>query len=369
MRKDRLALLQSEMKRRSVGALYIGSGVTLRYVLNQKVPGSQVFVPASGEAIVFVRPRDAGYVSRIGVPMRKPLGRGSEALDDGREALVGGLKDLMREHGVGGERLGIDGLETGAVLDLVHGGFDLVDAEPIIERAWTVKTPDEVAIYRAVGAQYVTTFNSFRNAIRPGVTERMLAHVVTSTWEELEGEDIAQLNVCAGENMNPWSRWPTNRVLKDGDFVGIDLHARGPGGMRGDESTTFFVGDHPSAEQRDLYRRASDYLEATLPIWKAGRTIADVMADVPEVPDRFREKLWDLNYAHGCGLGSSGYPHVNPRETPIDDVLRENQVLSIEVYFGEEGSTQAVKLEQMLLVHEDSPELLGPIPMDRRLIS
>jgi|SRR5579871_753456 len=168
--------------------------------------------------------------------------------------------------------------------------------------------------------------------------------------------------------MNPWRRWPSDRAVRPGDFVGVDLHARGPLGLRGDSSTTFFVGDAPTDEQRDLYRRAYDYLQATVPIWRSGRTIADAMADVPEVPERFRKKLWDLNYAHGCGLGSSGYPHLDPRQAPIDDVLQTNQVFAIEVYFGEVGSPQAVKLEQMVLVREGEPERLGPIPLDERLI-
>ena len=370
IRRDRLVLLQEEMQKHDVGALYLGSGVTARYVLNKKVPGGQVFVPAEGEIIVFVRPRDEGYVARAGVPMRKPFHRNSDRGIElsGESKLAGGLKELLKEHALAGERVGIDGLDTGSILELVKGGVDIVDAEPIIERTWTVKTPDEISIYRLIGDQYVTTFNAFRNAIRPGVTEKMLAHVVTSTWEELEGEDIAQLNVCAGENMNPWSRWPTDRALSDGDYVGVDLHGRGPNGLRGDGSTTFFVGEHPTGEQRDLYRRANDFLQASIPVWRAGRTIGDAMADVPEVPDRFRKKLWDLNYAHGCGLGSSGYPHMNPRETPLDDVLKDNQVLSLEVYFGEEGKTQAVKLEQMIAVHANGPEVLGPIPMDLRVI-
>jgi len=86
------------------------------------------------------------------------------------------------------------------------------------------------------------------------------------------------------------------------------------------------------------------------------------------VADRFRKKLWDLNYGHGSGLGSSGYPHMNPRDEPLDDTLRHNQVLAIEVYFGEEGSPLAVKLEQLILVRDGDPELLGPIPLDERLI-
>lgn len=371
IKQDRIALLQAEMKRRGIGGLYLKGGVTLRYALNLKVPGAQVFVPAAGEPIAFVRPRDEGYVSTQHENLRRPLGRAMRdvaAEVSGSSPFAKAFVALMAEHGIAGERIALDALEVGPMLDLVEAGVRLVDAEPLIERAWSVKTDDEVEIYRGIGDQYVETLHAFRDAIRPGTTERDLADVITSCWQQVGGEDIAQLNVCAGANMNPWRRWPTDRALAPGDFVGVDLHGRGANGLRGDGSTTFFVGDQPTAEQRDLYRRAVDHLQAVVPIWRAGRTIADAMADVPVVPDRFRKKLWDLNYAHGCGMGSSGYPHINPREDPIDDLLQENQVISLEIYFGEEGNPQAVKLEQMILIRDGEPELLGPIPLDSRFV-
>lgn len=371
IKRDRIRLLQAEMARLGIGGLYLNGGVTLRYALNLKVPGAQLFVPVAGEPIAFVRPRDEGYVSLQHENIRRPLGRAMRDVAvevSGDSPFARAFVALMAEHGISGERIALDNLEVGPMLDLVHAGVHLVDAEPLIERAWSVKTPDEVEIYRTIGEQYVSTFHAFRDAIRPGATERDLAEVVTSCWQGVGGEDVAQLNVCAGENMNPWRRWPTERALTPGDFVGMDLHGRGPNGLRGDGSTTFLVGDNASPEQRDLYRRANDYLEATVPIWRAGRTLADAIAAVPTVPDRFRKKLWDLNYGHGCGMGSSGYPHINPREEPIDDVLQPNQVISLEVYFGEEGSPLAVKLEQMILVRDGEPELLGPIPMDSRFM-
>jgi len=371
IKQDRVALLQAEMRRGGVGALYLNGGVTQRYALNLKVPGCKLFVPVEGEPIAFVRPRDEGLVLAQHENIRPPLSRapaGVTSESSANSPFARGLIDLMAEHGLAGEKLAVDTMAIGQVLDLVKAGVNLVAAEPIIERTWTVKTDDEVAIYRVIGDQYVSTFNAFRDAVRPGVTEKALAHVVTSTWEEQDAEDVSQLNVCSAENMNPWRRWPTDRALQPGDFVGVDLHARGANGLRGDSSTTFLVGDHASDEQRDLYRRAYDYLQQTIPVWRADRTIADAMAAVPTVPERFRKKLWDLNYAHGCGLGSSGYPHMNPREKPIADTLKHNQVLAIEVYFGEEGSPLAVKMEQTILVRDGDPELLGPVPLDERWI-
>jgi Xaa-Pro aminopeptidase len=210
---------------------------------------------------------------------------------------------------------------------------------------------------------------AFRDALRPGITENQLAQVATSAWYAASGEDVAQLNVCVAENMNPWKRWPTEKPVQDGEFAGIDLHGRGFNGLRGDASRTFLVGERPTQEHRDLYRRAYDYLQASIPVWRAGRTIEDAMRDVPKVPPAYEAQLFNYNFAHGVGLGSSDYPHVNPRRPAIDDVLRANQVLAIECYIAEENHPLCVKLEEQIIVRDGPPELLGPgIPFDDRLL-
>jgi len=144
---------------------------------------------------------------------------------------------------------------------------------------------------------------------------------------------------------------------------------RGLNGLRGDASRTFFVGEHPSPAHRDLYRRAYDYLQASIPVWRAGRSIADAMADVPKVPPAYRAHLFDYNYAHGVGLGSSDYPHVNPRRPAIDDTLKANQVLAIECYLAQDDDPLCVKLEEQIIVRDGPPELLGAqIPFDERFL-
>ena len=168
--------------------------------------------------------------------------------------------------------------------------------------------------------------------------------------------------------MNPWGRWPTKRPLQQGDFIGIDLHGRSFGGLRGDSSTTFFVGDDPTPEKRAQYREARDYLEAAKKILRAGRPIADVMKDQPPVPEKYRDQQFNYHIAHGAGLGSSGYPHLDPRSKPVEDSLYHNQVLSVEVFFAEHGQPWGVKFEEQILVRDGEPEVLVGIPMDRQCL-
>lgn len=371
LKRERLQGLQGEMKGLGLGGLYISDGVNLHYVLNLKIPGAKLFVPAEGEPVAFVRPRDAGYVSMQHERIMPTLYSNTwePANDEKLDRFAQTIADLMAEHGAAGEPLGVDPLEAPAFHALIRAGVPVADARPAIERAKSIKTQDELAIYRLIGEQYSTTYTAFREAIRPGATEKELAVLVGAAWYEAGGDDVLQLNVCAGEHMNPWRRWPTQRALQAGEFVGIDFHAGGVHGIRGDVSRTFFVGDPPSAEQRDLYRQAWDYLEATTDAFRGGRAIADVVKAVPPVGPEYYEQLYNYNIGHPIGLTPSGYPHVDKDKRPVDDVLKPGQVFAVECYFGAKGSPLAVKLEHMIVVRDGEPEILdAAVPFDERLL-
>jgi len=374
LKRDRIVRAQAQMKKRGIGAMYLcDNSIAGRYLLNQKVPGGELFVPAEGEVLAFIRGRDVGYVKKYHANVQEPLYRRDAARDgtnpDEVKRFGQAILDLMKKYGLAGEVLGVDRLSSSLILSLHDVGIRLASAEPVIEHAGAVKTQDELAIYRLIGEQYFHAMNVFRDAIRPGISENELAAKVVTAWYEAGGEDIAQLNVCSGENMNPWSRWPTQRQLQEGEFVGIDLHGRGINGLRGDGSRTFFVGDRPSTEQRELYKLAYNYLFETIDVFQSGRSFAQVLEKAPVVPEKYRAQLYNYNIGHGMGLGSSGYPHITKKKAQADAYLEPNQVIAVECYMGEVGSTQAVKLEEIIVICEGKPELLRPgIPFDERCL-
>ena len=359
LKRERLHRLQGEMRRLGIGAVYLSDGVNIRYVMNQRIPGGKAFVLAEGEPIAFVRARDAGYVGQDHENVLPTLYMNTwEPANEGKmDAFAQTIARVMAERGLAGERLGVDPLDASAFHALLRAGLAVVDARPAIEYAKSIKTQDELAIYRHIGAKYAATMQTFRDAIRPGATERELAALVSSTWFENGGEAITQLNVCSGEHMNPWRRWPTERKLVSGELVGIDLHAHGPVGLLGDVSRTFAVST-TTDQQRDLYRRAFDYLDGVASGFRAGRVIGDVIATLPPVPDAFRTALYNYEVAHPIGMTPSGYPMLKLKDCPFEDVLKPNQVYAVESYFGEKGSPLAVKAEHMVVVHEGAPEIL-----------
>jgi Xaa-Pro aminopeptidase len=94
-----------------------------------------------------------------------------------------------------------------------------------------------------------------------------------------------------------------------------------------------------------------------------------VLDGVPPVPEQYRALLDNYHVFHGIGMSYAESPAVGPKTTNLDIPLLPNQVLSVESYFGEVGSPLAVKLEEMVLVRDGSPEILGAnVPYDERFI-
>lgn len=66
--------------------------------------------------------------------------------------------------------------------------------------------------------------------------------------------------------------------------------------------------------------------------------------------------------AHECGM-TGEYPYLyhamDYDESGYDGVLEPGMTLCVEIYIGEEGGNEGVKLEQQLLITEREPELLS----------
>lgn len=373
LKRERRENLQEEMARRGIGAALLSDGLNVSYILGFHIPGGQVFVPPQGDAIAMVRPRDAGYVALKHSPVHLTNYNPTAAFrpDYPRRVarFVEGIKGLMDANGAHGLPLAIDEMEVTSLLGLDRSGIELINSLPLVEVARSVKTQDEVEIYHDLSQKYTHVFTLFRDHVKPGITEKQLEAMVVAAWQEIGGDDILQINVCAGENMNPWRRWATDRPLREGEFVGIDFHGRVANGLLGDTSRTFLVGGKPTQVQRDLYRQAWEYVHAVGEVVRAGRTHAEVLELIPPVPSKFQTQQDNYHVVHAVGIVPQGYPKVDRLGTPDDDTFKENQILSIECFFGEEGSDLAVKLEEMIRVREGPPEFItAAVPYEASII-
>lgn len=377
LRAGRLARLQAQIQLDGLDAALLfhesniryATGVTAMPVWSMTTFVRCALVPAEGEPILFEHPNSI-HRSRLVTPDVRPMpawefGDDSEAL---ASAWADGVLEVLRELGVASGRLALDRLGLPGYRALRARGLSFVDAAPTAMRARWVKTPEEIALFRANGELIVRMLSEFEAAIAPGVRERDLLGVLANAMLRGGGEYLSTNTVCSGPNTNPWRAEATDRSLDPGDLVFVDTDTVGIGGVFSCVSRTFPVGDAPSRGQRTIYGDALEWLEAMEDAIRPGLTVSEIAARAPVLPERYRAQRYEV-MVHGIGLEeeSPSICYPGDQQWNPDVVIEPGMTLVAEVYAGEVGARDGVKLGDQLLVTADGVEVLAPYPFDDRL--
>jgi Xaa-Pro aminopeptidase len=177
--------------------------------------------------------------------------------------------------------------------------------------------------------------------------------------------------VASGPNTNPWRAEATDRAVEAGDLVFVDTDTVGIEGYFFCVSRTFLCGDvAPTRQQRDLYRSAHDWLVRMLDLIEPGVTCGELADRAPDLPEGCVDQRYEC-FVHGAGLEEESPSVCHPRDTQPNPhrEVREGMVLVVELYCGEVGGREGVKLgEQIILA--DPPRrandaIAGPVKPSR----
>jgi len=174
----------------------------------------------------------------------------------------------------------------------------------------------------------------------------------------------------SGPNTNPWRTEATGRAIEPGDLVYVDTDSVGVEGYFFCVSRTFLCGDAPPRpSQLDAYRAAHDWLLAMREVIRPGVACAEIAELAPKIPDRYLPQRYEC-MVHGIGLEeespSVAHP-VDPQPNP-DRVIREDMALVVEIYCGEVGGRDGVKLGDQVLVTRDGLKVLAPYAYEEVLL-
>ena len=230
----------------------------------------------------------------------------------------------------------------------------LVPTAGLVEDLRMLKTPHEVELLRQVAMIASRAFDRVRSAVRPGLRERDVAFLLEQTFRELGADGPAfDTIVAAGEHgALPHGR-ASDRVLALGDMVVVDFGAVA-GGYHSDTTRTIVVGE-PTAEQRRVIAAVRLAQTESMALMKPG-----VTADA--IDRRARDVLAGEAHAfgHGLGHGIGLMVHERPFLSASDQTpLKTGMVITNEPGIYRPG-WGGVRLEEMVLVTEDGPEVLTP---------
>lgn len=262
--------------------------------------------------------------------------------------------EAVRETGV--SRLGVSGLArmpVPAYTALQDGlpGVELVDIGQEIARLRRRKSPLEATMLRAAAALTDRMLDAARSELRPGLTENELVAHLTALALSVGGENAFEPTVISGIDEPIPIRRPTDRAIRTGDTVMVDLGAAMQG-YQADATRTFVLGP-PSPRQIegwDVVRRA---YEASLELARPGVPCRDLHRAASAIIESAGFAVAH-RVGHGIGLATSfEWPSLDTEQAPLEPGV----TICIEpgVYAPGIGN---MKLEDDLLITENGCELL-----------
>ena len=250
----------------------------------------------------------------------------------------------------------------------------LADGDAVMQAARRIKFPEEIALIEEACAIAEGVLEMAVQAIRPGVRETDVVAAAMHELYRLGGElsHVATPFVASGEHMAPPNRIPSDKLIRNGDVVFIDIGAMWSGYF-GDIGRTVVCGE-PSVRQQEVYTAVYDALAAATATMRAGNTNEDGVARAVRAAAGargFADNFISLFIGHGVGIGANEPPYIGEDlEGAETVVLEEGMTFAVEPLIwipGVRGGA-GVRLEDTILVTADGGRPLDRAPFEQKLL-
>ncbi|HET8678663.1 MAG TPA: Xaa-Pro peptidase family protein [bacterium] len=369
MRRERLQRAQAALAETDVDALFVFRVEDSRYLTGHRshlgpvaaLGFGTVILHRNGDYALYTMDRDTCLDS---MPwLRDDQIQGRANLRD-HAGTVKWANEAKAKFGLAdAAKIGVD-LWTPRVEASLRSVFpkaEFVDGYEILLKAKMIKTTDELHCIRAAATLTEVGFQAALETLKPGARE---CEVLAAAWGAMTrlGSEWTQCAniVASGPYTAPYRRFTSDRIIREGDPVVIDIGGCF-NGYWGDFTRTFICGNvKPTAEQVALHQQCYNALFSACATARVGKTNYDVfMAAQPCVRD---------NLGHGAGVSPWEPPYFSASSKDEPVPLRQNMVLNLEPYAGKPG-VGGFRLENNVIVRDGDPEIFTTLPFDERLLN
>ena len=384
LRRQRLERVRAKMDKYNLGALILFDGNNIRYVTGY-YPGNwkmQIFVrycviPRNGDPVLFETAGADLECARIDAPWLAKRLRPAIVwrwAESGEEwmarRMAESICDVLKEHGVMHELIGLDTIDETGGRALAEAGIKRVNAWPAMTEARRIKTVDELELLKQASAIGDSCFYQVHEEwLKPGVKECELAGNIMGYLASQGFQMPWEPCVASGGHTNPYRRSFSEKIIRHGDLVIVDIIGSGPSGYMIDYVRTFLVGEKPTPEQKDLYKECYESMYRAIDKLRPGNTSADVAREFPQYDDDTYETCSLIQFGHSLGLMTyEGMWITRGYSMKFPEIIEENMYFAIETYSGRPGVQQAVRLEQNLVVTKDGPQVFTLFPFEEEML-
>lgn len=198
-----------------------------------------------------------------------------------------------------------------------------------------IKSDREIELMKIAGKIVGDTHNYLKQYIKPGITTKQLDKLANDfiikngASPSFKGYDGYPGSICTSINDEVVHGIPSNRKLKEGDIISIDIGACYKG-YHGDSAWTYPVGKI-SKELEDLLKHTEESLFAGLSAIKEGAHIGDIGYNVSKVAKKYNLGVVKELVGHGVGTNVHEDPDVpNYGKLNTGPVLKKGMVIAVE---------------------------------------
>jgi Xaa-Pro aminopeptidase len=280
---------------------------------------------------------------------------------------VARIKAVLEAGKVADMAIGIDTVDLYMLDALKSAGLKIVNGWDVMWDARVIKCPQELAIIETAASLADGCFEHIADQIRPGVRESEIVAEIYG-WLLKQGCDrVTGVNCVSGPRSNPHPHDFSDRMIRPGELVFIDImgHYLGYG-------TCYyrtFATTRATQKQKDLYKKAYDWLQASIEVVRPGITTADIANQWPTAQELgYSDELAaaGLCVGHGIGVSIHEKPFISRLFGAEPMPIEAGMHFALETFCGE-GSDGA-RIEQQIIVTETGHKIITQWPCEELMI-
>lgn len=388
MRKERNERLIKIMKKHNCSAMLVSGGDNVRYVAAttaQSLPAglSYALITVDGVIHVWDFPGDVDLVreSCDWIPQENIHvahywhggAPGKACTEYNAKIYAQDMKEILAKAGLLGEKIAVAGVDGISIAALAEAGIETYSGHWIMQEARAVKTRDEQVCAKTVAAIADVGFWAIQEALKPGVrdidVQAAAMAAMTKAGAVVTPNTIV---VFSGPHGYPRGIPNTDRIIRPGDLVYVDIAGIKYMGYNSCIYRTYKVGCQPTAQEKSWMDRVLEKQNKAIEAIKPGNTSADVAAcfsPCDELGYPTELDCLSMDICHGIGLISYEEPIINRLDSfNYPQELLPGMVIAVETIYGEKGVGGA-RLEDMVIVTEDGCEIIDRTPRDHILVT
>ncbi|GLI33007.1 M24 family metallopeptidase [Desulforhabdus amnigena] len=384
MRSYKLKRIQAQLAEKDLGAMLCFDPDNVRYATSTAIGEWSrdkyvrwCVVPREGEPYLF----ELGSAQEVKkeicpwIPSERifPGGgwlRGANTKGATSMALMGTvarIKAVLEASKVAEMAIGIDTVDLYMLDALKSAGLKIVNGWDVMWDARLIKCPQELTIIETAASLADGCFEYIADKIRPGVRESEIVAEIYG-WLLKQGCDrVTGVNCVSGPRSNPHPHDFSDRMIRPGELVFIDIMAHYLG--YGTCYYRTFAATRTTQKQKDLYKKAHEWLQASIEVVRPGITTADIANQWPTAqelgyPDELAAA--GLCVGHGIGVSIHEKPFITRLFSAEPMPIEAGMHFALETFCGE--GVDGARIEQQIIVTETGHKVITQWPCDELMV-